>query len=667
MTKKRKTLSPPQEGQSDICADLKRFIVEENEKCVKQIVDSNNRRLEAIEESLNFAMDSLTSVSKRQRAAESDITKLQKETADLRRRLQQIEVGEDRQQQDKRLTCLIFSGPALQRLTSREDAARLIKSLVQQYLQHSLDGSQVKAMVRLKNGKILTEFTTATPGSDRDFLFRAKSRLRGSGLYIAESLTPRRQAMFVELLQLKREGVVFSVFTRSGDVFACRERDSAPIRVSDLEAVRRLAGDRAPDLRAQGRTQARGSGGQQPSTRSAEERELDGGQRREEAVFSPRGRMEMDTRSTGDATNPSRHGSYSGPGRPSEAASSVSRDAGGERISLLDCAQALGPAQALEPANEERDADDQSRERRKKKRRKKKGELSAQTEMEGMRVFSTHEYHDDDPVMTAELVSNEEALGPAQALEPANEERDADDQSRERRKKKRRKKKGELSAQTEMEGMRAFSTHEYHDDDPQATEEVVAAFRALAEQYREAARTNNCRVVDVERTLRSAFNVQQPTAGFCVPQAWVAGDEAGQPPQVDGAAPVLPPAAYSEDGTHLSSAAYGRVGREELRVIETTVMWGSRNKVIDPNCCLMLDEMAIRKAKVFSQTKDRTSSDAPPPKKPAMEANMSSSVKTERRLDALLQFVQEKALGVNEPMSGTSRKLCVKLSAFVGL
>ncbi|KAF0291368.1 hypothetical protein FJT64_001128 [Amphibalanus amphitrite] len=42
-------------------------------------------------------------------------------------------------------------------------------------------------------------------------------------------------------------------------------------------------------------------------------------------------------------------------------------------------------------------------------------------------------------------------------------------------------------------------------------------------------------------------------------------------------------------------------------------------------------------------------------------------LKTERRLDALLQFVQEKALGVNEPMSGTSRKLCEKLSAFVGL
>ncbi|KAF0297586.1 putative nuclease HARBI1 [Amphibalanus amphitrite] len=32
------------------------------------------------------------------------------------------------------------------------------------------------------------------------------------------------------------------------------------------------------------------------------------------------------------------------------------------------------------------------------------------------------------------------------------------------------------------------------------------------------------------------------------------------------------------------------------------------SKVIDPNCCLMLDEMAIRKAKVFSQTKDRSAS-----------------------------------------------------------
>ncbi|KAF0300618.1 hypothetical protein FJT64_003284 [Amphibalanus amphitrite] len=210
MTKKRKVCSPSQEGQRDLCSELKEFIVSENAKCVKEIKDSNDRRLAALEESLSFAMDSLSAVSERQRSADTDIIQLRKETAELRHRLQQLELGEDQQQQQKRLTCLVFSGPTLQAQTRREDAASLIRPLVQHHLKHTLDSSQVKAMIRLKNGKILIEFTSAAPGSDRDILFRTKSKLRGSGLFIAKSLTPRRQAIFADLLQLKREGLICS-------------------------------------------------------------------------------------------------------------------------------------------------------------------------------------------------------------------------------------------------------------------------------------------------------------------------------------------------------------------------------------------------------------------------------------------------------------------------
>ena len=68
--------------------------------------------------------------SERQRTASQDIQRLQKETEDLKQRLQQLENGEDRHQQARRLVCLIFSGPELQRQTCREDAARLIKAVV---------------------------------------------------------------------------------------------------------------------------------------------------------------------------------------------------------------------------------------------------------------------------------------------------------------------------------------------------------------------------------------------------------------------------------------------------------------------------------------------------------------------------------------------------------
>ena len=80
MTKKRKVNSPMQEGHSDLCADLKDFIVKENAKCVKEIKDSNDRRLVALEDSLSFTMDALTSVSARQKSAEQHIHSLQRET-----------------------------------------------------------------------------------------------------------------------------------------------------------------------------------------------------------------------------------------------------------------------------------------------------------------------------------------------------------------------------------------------------------------------------------------------------------------------------------------------------------------------------------------------------------------------------------------------------------
>ena len=70
MNKKRKVCSPSQREQRDSCAELKEFITRENARCVKEIQDSNDRRIGALDESLSFAMDSLTAVSERQHSAD---------------------------------------------------------------------------------------------------------------------------------------------------------------------------------------------------------------------------------------------------------------------------------------------------------------------------------------------------------------------------------------------------------------------------------------------------------------------------------------------------------------------------------------------------------------------------------------------------------------------
>ena len=121
-----------------------------------------------------------------------DIVQLQRETADLKQRLLQLELSEDRLQQEKRLACLMFSRPAVQSLSRYECAAQRIRSVIRQYMRHDLDLSRVRAVIQLRYGRVLIEFGSATPGSDRDILFRSRTKLRGSGLYITEPLTPRR-------------------------------------------------------------------------------------------------------------------------------------------------------------------------------------------------------------------------------------------------------------------------------------------------------------------------------------------------------------------------------------------------------------------------------------------------------------------------------------------
>ena len=244
-----------EESQCDTCADLKDFIMRENARSVEAIRSSNERRLAAVEEALSFSMDTLSNVAARQQSYGRDILQLRQENAEIMSRLRCLEMQEDRLQQEKRLACLLFSGPAVECQNQYYDAAWLIHSLIRRYMHYDMDQSQIKTAFRLRSRKIMVEFSSAAPGSDRDVLFRSKSKLKGSGLFISESLTPRRQAMHLDLLRLKKERVICSVFTCSGDLLVCKSRDSAPIRVADPETVRQLCEPQVTGHSGQGRAQ----------------------------------------------------------------------------------------------------------------------------------------------------------------------------------------------------------------------------------------------------------------------------------------------------------------------------------------------------------------------------------------------------------------------------
>ena len=233
--------------KGDLLADLKEFISRENARNSRALMEDMRRyqdeRMSAIENSLSFALTTAETMAKRlseveQRAqqAESDFRLCVKRMAEMEQEL-------DGLQQKELKDWLVFSGPVIPRLSrsnKNEDASQLLRGMLQHFMDFSMDMQQVLELHR-EERQINVRFTTTAAGSDRYILVRNKTKLRGSGLYIREKLTSNRQKIFNDLLQLKRENKVTSVFTRDGAVFVVVDRRDRPRPVRSDVALERLA------------------------------------------------------------------------------------------------------------------------------------------------------------------------------------------------------------------------------------------------------------------------------------------------------------------------------------------------------------------------------------------------------------------------------------------
>ena len=120
--------------------------------------------------------------------------------------------------------------------------------------------------------------------------------------------------MLSDLMRLRKEGVIFSAFTRSGNIMACRSRDAAPLRIASPEAVQQLAESGPVSRLVQERTQV-GGVGDAPS-HSVSGRELRNGVRDEDPDTAPcfNSSMEVEYRGPSDSSGTPRRVSPSGPG-----------------------------------------------------------------------------------------------------------------------------------------------------------------------------------------------------------------------------------------------------------------------------------------------------------------------------------------------------------------
>ena len=125
MSRKRNARSSAQgRGNfTDICSELKTFIAEENAKVVREIKQSNDKRVAAMKESLSFTIDSIKTLSDRHRDTASEISQLRLKISELGLRLSmlQLEMNDNRQPQERRLVtnCRCDNRPAQRWWTPR--------------------------------------------------------------------------------------------------------------------------------------------------------------------------------------------------------------------------------------------------------------------------------------------------------------------------------------------------------------------------------------------------------------------------------------------------------------------------------------------------------------------------------------------------------------------
>lgn len=249
--KKKTTESDAEPNQTEWpMSDLKSFIKQENEKMkhdlVAEIHERTENRFREIEKAISYAQDTLAEETgkseKAYQLAHRAVTALEA----CNNRLEKVEEELDKYKQDALLDWLVFSGKPIPAYHQNENLARILTELLADLMEYRIDIDQVHSIFRIKS-TLHVRFWTSEPGSDRDKLFRGKTRLRGSGLFIGELLTPRRLQWLHELRQMKKEGLVTAAFTRSGVVTAIVRPGERARPIHTDVAMQRLVRDLMTD------------------------------------------------------------------------------------------------------------------------------------------------------------------------------------------------------------------------------------------------------------------------------------------------------------------------------------------------------------------------------------------------------------------------------------
>ena len=90
------------------------------------------------------------------------------------------------------------------------------------------------------NNRVIVRFVRSGHGSIRDTVMSRRLELRGRDLFVNESLTKLRSQIYRSLLAAKHEKKLYTVYSRSGQVYFKERQHGVSTRVDSLQRLQEL-------------------------------------------------------------------------------------------------------------------------------------------------------------------------------------------------------------------------------------------------------------------------------------------------------------------------------------------------------------------------------------------------------------------------------------------
>ena len=237
MTKQRKRRheSGTPEKEDGATEELKAFIEEKTGEAVTEIKKALDQRISGLEDSLNFAYESIAVTSQKVSVLEKELKAFNDDWQDMKYRIAQLEQEREEAEKLRRRSQLVFTGRDLHIPENDDRLVAAVSAQINRLLELDVPPGEIVDVKRLPRKRLLVKFARDERGSLRDAVYRAKHKLRGQHFFINENLTPVRQEVLNLLLHERREGILSTVLTRGGEVLFAVSRNDRLIRVRSKE------------------------------------------------------------------------------------------------------------------------------------------------------------------------------------------------------------------------------------------------------------------------------------------------------------------------------------------------------------------------------------------------------------------------------------------------